>query len=363
VVAWKRFHGKGVCESVATIAEVAREARVGVATVSRVLNGSPAVRDETRSRVLDAIARLGYAPNATARALSTGRTRAIGVLAPFFTRPSVIERLRGVSRVLSRAGYQVVLFDSERLRELPGGGLDGLLSISLCPADADLERFAAAGVPVVLVDHPHTRLPAVFTDDVAGGRLATEHLLALGHERIAFLGDAEAGAGALRRTGYECALAAAGTAHDPGLVRRSECGREGATAVARELLSAPEPPTALFAASDTQALGVLEAAAGLGARVPGDLSVIGYDDIELARYAGLTTVAQPLEESGARGAQLLLAALEGAQPAARQLGVELVVRETTGPPGKPRGRSPSKHRAAGRERLRQSRRDGIRVRS
>jgi DNA-binding LacI/PurR family transcriptional regulator len=348
---------------VATIAEVASEARVGVATVSRVLNGSPAVRDETRRRVLDAIARLGYAPNATARALSTGRTRAIGVLAPFFTRPSVIERLRGVSQVLARAGYQLVLFDSERLHALPGGGLDGLLTISLCPSESDLERFAAGGAPVVLVDHPHDRLPAVFTDDVAGGRLATEHLLALGHERIAFIGDGDAGAGALRRTGYERALADAGIEPDPALVRTGACGREAAAALARALLHAPDPPTALFATSDTQALGVLEAAAGLGACVPGDLAVIGYDDIELARYAGLTTVAQPLEESGARGAQLLLAALEGVPAAGRQLPVELVVRETTGPPSTKRGRSPRNRKAAGRDRLRHSRRDGIRVRS
>jgi DNA-binding LacI/PurR family transcriptional regulator len=351
-----------VCESVATIAEVAREARVGVATVSRVLNGSPAVRDETRRRVLDAISRLGYAPNATARALSTGRTRAIGVLAPFFTRPSVIERLRGVSRVLTRAGYQVVLFDSERLGALPGGGLDGLLAISLCPGESDLERLAAAGVPVVLVDHPHDRLAAVFTDDVAGGRLATEHLLALGHERIAFVGDGESGAGARRRRGYERALADAGVAHDPALVRSSPCVRDAA-ALTRKLLGAPDPPTGLFAASDTLALAVLEAAAGFGARVPGDLAVIGYDDIELARYTGLTTIAQPLEESGAGGAQLLLAVLEGAPAAARQLTVELVVRETTGPPSGTRGRTRRNHRAAGRDRRRQTRRDGIRVRS
>lgn len=358
----------------ATIAEVAREAHVGVATVSRVLNGSPAVRDQTRRRVLDAIARLGYAPNAAARALSTGRTGAVGVVAPFFTRPSVIERLRGVARVLAAADHRLVLFDVERpgddaFRTLPaGGGLDGLLTVSLCPPEEELDRFAAAGLPVVLVDHRHDRLPAVFTDDVAGGRLATEHVLELEHERIAFVGDGEDTdygfrSSAERRRGYQAALVAAGLAPDPALVRRGPHGREAAAELTASLLAAPEPPTAIVAASDTQAVGALEAAAAAGVRVPAELSVVGYDDIELARYAGLTTVAQPLEESGARGAELLLAALEGAAAPGRQLEVELVVRGTTGPAPRAPGREPLIDRAASRDRSRQARQDGEKVRS
>jgi DNA-binding LacI/PurR family transcriptional regulator len=359
-----------------TIAEVAKRAGVGAATVSRVLNGSPAVREATRRRVLETIADLGYAPNVAARALSTGRTRAVGVVAPFFTRPSVIERLRGASHVLARARYRLVLFDVQRpgeheehFRALPGdGGLDGLLSISLCPPDAELERFAAAGVPVVLVDHPHDRVPAVYTDDVAGGRLATAHLLGLGHRRIAFLGDDEGGhhgfaSSAMRRAGYERALAAVGLKRDAALVRRGPHGREAAATLTRELLESADPPTALFAASDTQAVGALDGARRLGAAVPGDLSVVGYDDIELARHANLTTVAQPLEESGRRGAELLVAALEGAPVAGRRLPVELIVRQTTAPPGRKGGGVARDRRARGRERLRHARREGKRVRS
>jgi LacI family transcriptional regulator len=324
----------------ATITQVARHAGVGVATVSRVLNGSPAVREQTRQRVLAAIAELGYAPNPAARALSTGRTLSVGVVAPFFTRPSVIERLRGASHVLAGAGYRMVLFDVERpgqdsesFRTLPGG-LDGLLSISLCPPDADLDRFAVSGMPVVLVDHPHERLPAVYTDDVAGGRLATEHLLELGHERIAFLGDFEHNyhgftSSAMRRVGYQEALSAAGLEVEPELVRRASHGREPAADLTRELLDLDDPPTAIFAASDTQAIGVLAAADELGVGVPDDLAVVGYDDIEIARYAGLTTIAQPLQESGAIGAHLLLAALDGEGGSGRQLPIRLVVRATT----------------------------------
>jgi len=358
---------------VPTIAQVAKQAGVGVATVSRVLNCSPAVREETRRRVLDAIAELGYSPNAAARALSTGRTRAIGVVAPFFTRPSVIQRLRGISRVLAGGGYQLVLFGVEQagerdeyFRALPeGGGLDGLLSVSLCPADGELERFEAAGVPVVLVDHPHPGVPAVHTDDRAGGRLATEHLLELGHTRIAFVGDHEDGelgftSSAMRRAGYEAALADAGIDVDPELVRRGPHEREAAAEITRELLECGDPPTAVFAASDTQALAALEAAGALGANVPGDLSIVGYDDIELARYLGLTTVAQPLEESGMLGAELLLAVLEGAPAPGRRLEVELMVRSTTARRGRKNHR---RHRAGGRDRPRQARREGMKVRS
>jgi LacI family transcriptional regulator len=359
---------------VATISEVARHAGVGTATVSRVLNGSPAVRDVTRQRVLDAIADLAYAPNPAARALSTGRTQSVGVVAPFFTRPSVMERLRGISHALAGAGYQLVLFDVERpgqdwesFRTLPGG-LDGLLSISLCPPDADLARFEAAGMPVVLIDHPDQRLPGVYTDDEAGGRLATEHLLGLGHRRIAFIGDFEHNyhgftSSAMRRRGYEQALAAAGSAVDPELVRRAAHGREPAAGLTHELLALADPPTAVFAASDTQAIGALEAAEALGVDVPGDLSVVGYDDIELARYAGLTTVAQPLEESGMRGAELLLAALEGAATVGRQLRVELVVRSTTAECGSNPGGTARHRTVGGRERRRQARQEGRRVRS
>jgi LacI family transcriptional regulator len=324
---------------VATIAEVAERAGVGIGTVSRVLNDSPAVSRETRRRVLEAIDELGYAPNAAARALSTGRTGAIGVVAPFFTQPSVVERLRGVSRRIAAAGYQLVLFDVERPQPLGdlalAGRLDGLLCISLAPSDAELARLERAGIAVVLVDAERPGVPGVAIDDEAGGRLAAEHLLALGHDRIGFVGDEEDAAfgftsSARRRAGAAGACARAGAEL---VVRRGPHGRHPARALALELLAASERPTAIFAASDAQALGVLEAADAAGLVVPRDLSVVGFDDIEVARYAGLTTVAQPLEESGRRGAELLLGALEGRPGGGRRLGLELVVRSSTSSPG------------------------------
>jgi DNA-binding LacI/PurR family transcriptional regulator len=328
-----------------TIASVAALAGVGVGTVSRVLNDSAAVSGSTRMRVLEAIEALDYEPSATARALSTGRTTTIGVLAPFFTEPSAVERLRGVTRRLASSGYQVTLFDVElpehgeaALRSLAvKGRVDGLLVVSLPLTAAQLERLEAAGVPVVLVDQRAEGAAAVFTDDEAGGRLATEHLLHLGHERIAFVGDTENGpfgftSSEARRRGYEAALRDAGVAAHPEYVRRGPHRRDAARIAAGELLGLSVPPTAIFAASDHQALGVLEAATMAGVDVPGRLSVIGFDDVELARYCGLTTVAQPLEASGARGAELLLDALAGGEPGSQELRLELQVRSTTASP-------------------------------
>src|SRR5918999_308236 len=308
---------------VTTIARVAQEAGVGVGTVSRVINGSTAVSEATRRRVLEVVAELGYQPNATARALSTGRTRSVGVIAPFFTRSSVIERLRGVAPMLAAAGYQLVLFDVERPEQRAGvfrsviGRVDGLLTISLTPPKADLLRLEAAGIPVVLVDQTHESVASVTVDDVEGGRLATSHLLELGHRRIAFAGDTVDGvhgasASSRRCVGYQRALVDAGVPVRPDLVKLRPHGLD-AGEIARDLLELPSPPTAVFAASDLQALAMIEAFEALGARVPDDLSVVGFDDVELARYAGLTTVAQPLEDSGSRGAELLLSALEGTE--------------------------------------------------
>jgi DNA-binding LacI/PurR family transcriptional regulator len=329
-----------------TIARVAEEAGVGVGTVSRVLNGSPAVSAATRRRVLEAIAMLDYQPSPAARALSTGRTYTIGVVAPFFTQPSIIERLRGVSHTLAREGYQLVLHDIERpdqRRELfrslaATGGVDGLLSISLAPAEGEARRMKRAGVPIVLLDRDHATIPCISIDDVQGGRMAAEHLLALGHRQIAFLGDEEENlfgfdSSAHRREGFEAALAAAGAAPPPEWIVRRPHGRDAARVAAAELLARRPRPTAVFATSDVQAIGVLEAAQAAAVPVPDELSVIGFDNVEAAGYTGLTTVAQPLEEIGSIGADLLLRAVSGEPVESRRIPLEIVERGSTAPPG------------------------------
>jgi DNA-binding LacI/PurR family transcriptional regulator len=333
-----------------TIADVATRAGVGVATVSRVLNRRPNVRPATRARVLEAIDALNYRPSPIARNLSLRRTHVIGVLVPFFTSPSAVERLRGVASALARSPYDLMLFDieSEDRREHAfqifdrGDRSDGLLMISLIPPDDEIERLHMANLPCVLVDAPHSGVPCVLIDDVKGGELATSHLIELGHRRIGFLGDKSPDpfrfASSLDRTrGYEHALEQA------GIELRSEYVREGtkshhvARSTAIDLLRLPQRPTAIFAASDTQALGVLDAARILNIRVPEELSVVGFSSIETASHVGLTTVRQPLFESGRRGTELLLQMLAGTTPPlgdhhVEQLSVEMVVRSTTAAP-------------------------------
>ena len=328
-----------------TIAQVAEEAGVGVGTVSRVLNGSPSVRVDTRRRVLEAIATLDYQPSPTARALSTGRTNAIGVVAPFFTQPSVIERLRGVSHTVARNGYQMILHDVEtpaQRRDLfrslaTRGRLDGLLAISLAPTEREARRMELAGVPIVLLDRSHATIPCITIDDVEGGRMAAEHLIGLGHARIAFLGDEEANlfgfdSSARRREGFEAAIAAAGLEVPPEWVVRRPHGRDAARDAAAGLLAGSPRPTAIFATSDVQAIGALEAAQAAGLPVPSELSVIGFDNVEAAGFTGLTTVAQPLEEIGSLGADLLLRAVSGEPVSGFRMPLEIVERGSTGPP-------------------------------
>jgi DNA-binding LacI/PurR family transcriptional regulator len=342
------FQGAIADAGVATIRDVAARAGVGVATVSRVLNDHPAVLDQTRDRVNAAIAELDYRPSRVARALSRRRTGTIAVLVPFFTHHSAVERLRGVMAVLDQRGLEIVLFNldhagavEDRFTQLARRNIaDGLLIITIRPPSAAARRLRTLGVPTVVVDADPGGFPAVVVDDVAGGRLAAQHLLALGHRRIAYLGEApdrrfRFTSSSRRLRGFSHELARAGCPLTPSLITAGLHDHDVAVRVARRLLSSQPRPTAVFAHSDTQAFGVLEAADQLGIRVPDELSVLGFDDIESARLAGLTTVRQPLHESGRLGATRLLDRLDGNVPRPRriELPLEVVCRRTTAPPG------------------------------
>ncbi len=346
--------------SPSTIRDVAKLAGVSAATVSRVLNENSPVRTPTKLAVLRAVKELDFEPNQNARRLSLGKTFTIAAIVPFFYRASYVERLRGLESVLSPSPYDLVVYNVESVESrdryfaelLRPDRFDGIVVISLNPDDTDARSFVRSGVPVVLVDAAHPKLSSVHEDSIRGGYLATRHLIELGHRRIAFICDElnaplsiiGSHANQNRLDGYRNALSEAGILFDPVLFREGPHAKHLARSLARELLSEPNPPTAIFSVSDTHAMGVLEAARDLELSVPGDLSVVGYDDVELAEYLGLTTVNQSLFESGKRGAEMLLALLDPAAsnaqsggnnpsvPKSETVSVQLVIRGTTGAP-------------------------------
>jgi DNA-binding LacI/PurR family transcriptional regulator len=330
-----------------TIRDVAREAGVGVGTVSRVLGGGSRVAPETRQRVERAMARLDYRPSSAARALSRRRTHTLEVVVPLATRHFYVEVLRGIEAALAETDYAVVIRTIERppAREhafaalAERGRADGVIVVSLAPTPELLDRLAAARLPAVLVDAAHPDLPSVIVDHTSAAAEATRSLLALGHRRVALIdhpGDPFAAvAAAERRHGYQSALTEAATPTRLEYEIAAEPNPEGGMLAAERLLDLAEPPTAVLVGSDTQAVGVLQAARRRGRRVPRDLSVMGYGDIEMSRHIGLTTMRVPVRDLGQHGVELLLAAL--AEPAAApphlRLTAELVVRRTAAAPG------------------------------
>jgi DNA-binding LacI/PurR family transcriptional regulator len=333
-----------------TIRDVARQAGVSVATASRALNDKQIVNAETRARILTVMEDLGFTPSPAARRLSLGRTLTVGVVVSFLTRPQATERLRGVDAVLADSEFDLVIYNVESVQKrdhylgtlAQSHRTDGLLVMSLPPPIEAVPLLSRGPVPVVFID-VHTgsvaEMARVIGDDITGGALAARHLIELGHRDVAFIGDAVQDPFGFtsshdRQGGVTRELAAAGIDLPPRWVGHGAHGRYEARDLARRMLSADRRPTAIVAASDTQALGVITAARDLGLRVPDDLSIVGYDDIEAADYVGLTTVRQQLFESGRRGAEILLAEIDGRSESApvAYLAPELVVRATTAPP-------------------------------
>ncbi|HEX8691354.1 MAG TPA: LacI family DNA-binding transcriptional regulator [Longimicrobium sp.] len=327
-----------------TTHDVARRAGVSQATVSLVLGGNPRARvaPATRERVMRAADELGYRPNMLARGLVRGRSYALGVVVPDLSNPFFLDVVTGVQRVAAEAGYAVLPGDTRdttparhlealRARLVDGVVIDGL-------GAATLPEDSLADLKVVLVDEPSERWPGVASDALSAGRLAAEHLLGLGHRRIAFVGPATDVHGfRMRERGFFQALSAAGIPLPTGLLRRVPATVAGGLAAMKQLLAAGERPTAVFCANDLIALGALKAALAAGVAVPGGMSIVGCDDVEMARVVTpeLTTVAVPARELGARAARLLLRLLDGQEVSARParpLPVRLITRGTTGKP-------------------------------
>ena len=240
----------------ATISDVAAHAGVGIGTVSRVLNGSDQVRPATRDKVHAAMEELDYHPSRSTAGNRSKRQGLVGVLVPFFDEPSSYQRLRGIVQSLQPHDLEIVLYNVDtpdhahrRLLEVPRHQLEGLIILSLPLRSDEGNRLAVAQFPTVLIDTSHSALPSVVIDDRNGGRIATEHLLTLGHERIAFIGEPARNpfgfvSSRHREAGYTDALTAAGIAYDPRYVRHGPHVRTTARQLANELFGMAEPPTA-----------------------------------------------------------------------------------------------------------------------
>ena len=329
-----------------TIHDVARLAGVGIGTVSRVLNEHPSVRPATRKRVLAVIDQLQFKPNPIARSMISKRTNSIGVIVPFFTRPFHIEVLQGVQSALNREDKEMVLYsvenDTQRdhyFSDVPmHRKVDGLLIISLPPSDIVCRRFRERTLPVVLVDAYSPFLTSLVVDNVEGAYMATKSLIEKGHRRIGFIngiieGNFKFNQSQERLTGFRRALDEAGLPYEEELMQTSAWNRHAGREAALKLLSLEKLPTAIFAASDLHAIGVLEAARMKGITVPDELSVIGFDGIELSELLDMSTIQQPMQDMGSLGITKLIERMAEPQtlPELIRLSTTLIERHTTAP--------------------------------
>ena len=326
----------------ATIYDVSRHAGVSIATVSRVLNSPDQVGPETRARVLNAIDELNFVPKFEAQARARKGIGRIGVLTPFFTSDSFIDRLRGVVAALAGQAYEPVIYDVASAAQRDGylanlpltRRVDGIVVIGL-PFGGEtakrLQKFRMPTVQIVSTGQMFNQsVSSIVHDDTAGGRMAAEYLLERGYRRFGFVGDTDipdfVGVLEDQKLGaFRQALALAGIELPDSYARLAPFGMEHARQEGRALLDLPEPPEVIFAGSDTQAIGVIGAARERGLAVPGDLAVMGFDDIHISDFIGLTTIHQQLRESGRLAVELLLAQITEEGMSAQQIDLQFTL--------------------------------------
>lgn len=328
----------------ATIRLVAERAGVSLTTVSHVINNSRFVAPATRQRVIDAMNELNYRPNTLARSLRRGKTFTLGLLVPDSRNPFFAEVARAIEIAAADQKYSVILCNTENTPEreafcvdlLTSKQVDGLIFVATSDLSESLSELSARQLPVVVVDCDLPEIPvdSVLTDHRTGGYQATRHLIEQGHNRIACIGGPSNGnPTALRVTGYEDALIEAGIAVDPNLMVTGSYRPESGLRAANQLLSLPDPPTAIFCCSDLMAFGAIHALNRNGLRVPDDVAIVGFDNIELADYTTppLTSVAQPINEIGTVAASLVLARIHDRDREIQRpvLSTELVVRQSS----------------------------------
>jgi len=326
-----------------TIMDVASEAGVSYATVSRVLNDDAHVRPQTRQRVQQAMERLGYVVNRPARSLAGGRSRVIGILVPDLGTGYIGEIMRGIDDELDLAHYDMMLYTTHRreakessyVASLTQGMADGLLIVLPRNPATFMQTLRQRNFPYVLIDHQGTNEKdhAVGATNWQGAYNATEYLIKLGHRRIGFItGSMDLGCARDRLAGFQAALRTYHLPVDPQLIYEGDFHQPDGYAGGNALLSLPQPPTAIFASNDVMAMGVMDAARSRGLRIPEDISILGFDDIPQSQNIrpALTTVRQPLEKMGRVAAQMLLDLLNDPQKDVSrvELPTELIIRDS-----------------------------------
>lgn len=329
-----------------TIKDIATEVGISYATVSRALNDKPGVKNDIRLRILTVAKQMGYYPNAVARSLVTRETRTIALVIPDITNPFFPEVARGVEDAATRAGYNVFLCNTnwDMVKELSflelfkSRRIDGLILASSSDESAIIDEFVMTNAALVILNSFDREFAChrVVTDNVRGGYLAGKHLLGLGHRRIGFIGGLPTARSTIDRyVGFCMALEETGLDVDQSLARYGSFTWESGLGNTMDLLNKREKPTAIFAANDLMALGVIQAADELGLEIPKDLAVIGFDDIVFSSYprVHLTTIAQPKQLIGETAAKMIIDELHFGRKQVKQnvvLEPDLVVRKSCG---------------------------------
>lgn len=332
-----------------TIYDVAKKAQVGIGTVSRALNNSPQILPETKSRILKIAAELNYKPHALARGLARRKTGSIAVIVPFFLTYFFVEMLKGIQRELTRHDYDLVLYSIDRperlnrflLRTLEEKRVDGVILCSLPLDDEYANKFLMNGLPIVVVDSAHPLVDSITIENELGAYRATCQLIKNGYKKIGMINGCLVSRPArLRLKGFQQALQEFQLEFDEGIIFSGDENDEsdgfskmaGYRAMIKLLDSVHELPGALFIASDIQAIGAILAARSKGLRIPDDIAIVSFDDIELAEYFSLTTMHQPIYEMGQMGVQRLIKriACRELAPQLNKIDPQIIIRESCG---------------------------------
>ena len=335
-----------------TIKDVAKQAGVSHSTVSRALHGSSLISNETVERIRQIANEMGYSPSAAARSLKTKRSHALGVIVSTIDDPFFSEILQGIEEIAQEHGYSMLMAASQRdqkreqaiVQDMRERHVDGLIICSASFSAEQRRKLLEYGIPIVMVNNQAAEeyRYSIYHDDVDGSRQVTRHLIELGHQRIAYLGNSLSGRTTLDRlTGFRLEMEAAGLAVSDEYIYEVPGGRpEDGLAALNHLLNLPQHPTAIFCFNDMLAIGLLNGLHSAGIQVPEDISVVGFDNIVFSAYTNplLTTLDQPKHYIGAEAARLILGLLdplndgEAPEQEIQKLKGKLLVRQSTAPP-------------------------------